>query len=81
MTREQLAVILYRYSSDGAAGGESSEVLNGFRDSDQVSAWARDAMSWAVRRGYLTGSGDGTLRPGESASRAQTAAVLTRSVG
>lgn len=77
VTREQLAVILFRLSKaqpqthqDGAAGL--------FEDWQEVSEWAREGMNWALEEGIVTGRGEGVLAPGDSASRAEVAAMLCR---
>ena len=74
ITREQLATILYRYH-----GGlkTPNNHLGGFKDRDTISAYAKDAMNWAVGKGILNGS-NGLLTPSASATRVQTAAMLTR---
>ncbi|MBP3654343.1 MAG: S-layer homology domain-containing protein, partial [Oscillospiraceae bacterium] len=76
ITREQLATILYRY--DGAKKSGAND-LSKFADSQTVSAYAVDAMNWAVGTGIMNGS-DGKLLPAASASRVQTAAMLSRYV-
>ena len=74
ITREQLAVMLYRYAGSPSA---PADALQGFADADQTGAYAREAMSWAVHEGILTGSKD-RLNPQDQATRAQTAAILMR---
>ena len=73
ITREQLVTMLYRYEKSPAATGEIT-----FSDADQISAWARDAVRWAVQTGVISGMGDGTLKPQGSATRAQVAAIFAR---
>ena len=76
-TREQLVTFLYRYAAmhgvDTAAGGS----LSNFPDASSVSEYAQQPMLWAVQTGLLQGM-DGRLAPKASATRAQTAAFLTR---
>lgn len=74
ITREQLAVMLYRYA--GSPAVENTGLP--FTDGDQASGYAQAALSWAVESGLLNGMGDGTLNPQGNATRAQTAAVLMR---
>ena len=80
MTREQLAAILYRYAAlrGKAESAGETDPLGSFADAGQISPWALDAMRWAVGRGLIHGVGGGMLLPGENASRAQVAAILTR---
>lgn len=82
LTREQLAVMLYRYAKLLKLDTTVPEgKLDPYADSAAVSSWARDALSWAVETGLLTGTSDTTLAPGGSATRAQTAVVLQRLAG
>lgn len=76
ITREQLAVMLYRYAGQPAAEGES----RAFTDSQDVSAWAGTAMDWAVKTGILTGKAGDRLDPAGFASRAEVSAMLMRFV-
>ena len=75
ITREQIAAILFRY-----AGAEAVEEdhLKDFTDANQISAYAVDAMNWAVSEGLITGMGDGTVAPRATATRAQIATILMR---
>ena len=53
--------------------------LSEFSDADDVSPFARDALSWAVGRGLVRGMGDtGLLAPQGGSTRAQTATLLVR---
>ncbi len=74
VTREQLAVMLWRYSGSPAAAGQALH----FADADQTSDWALEAMCWAVENGILNGYGDGTLAPGGQATRAEAAQMLRK---
>lgn len=72
ITREQLAVMLWRYAGSPAA---TNMELN-FNDESEISPFAREALRWAVENGILNGYGDGRLGPQGQASRAQTAQLL-----
>lgn len=74
ITREQLAVMLYRYAGSPASTGRTLP----FQDAAQISGYAGPAMEWAVAQGILTGSGAGQLLPGGEATRAEAAAMLMR---
>ena len=76
LTRESLAAILFRY----AGGQVSADDLSGYADGASVSAWAREAMNWAVAQGLITGKSGGRLDPGGAASRAEVSAILMRYV-
>lgn len=74
ITREQLAAMLWRY----AARPESEGGLSAFADGAETSAWAQQAMSWAVAQGLITGVDSDRLDPKGQATRAQTATILMR---
>ena len=79
LSREQLAVILWRYAArPEACGSDKAAELGAFRDAEGVSPWAEDAMAWAVETGLITGTGNGTLSPEGPATRAQIATILQR---
>ena len=75
LTREQLAVMLYRYADAAAAG---TAELSRYADGGMVSPWAAEAMQWAVEAGILEGNDKGLLLPRGSASRAEAAAMIYR---
>ena len=72
ITREQLAVMLWRYSGSPAATNKELH----FNDTDEISGFALEAMRWAVENGILNGYGDGRLGPRGQATRAQAAQML-----
>ena len=82
VTREQLAVMLYNYAEmkgyDVSANGDMSQ----FADGDSASAWASDALAWAVGVGIINGARDAAgntiLDPQGNASRAQVTAMTER---
>jgi hypothetical protein len=78
ITREQLASMLYSYAQKNGANPAATGDLTGFRDAGQVSAWASDAMRWAIGAGLISGKGNGTLDPTGTATRAEIAAILMR---
>ena len=77
VTREQMAAILYRYAEKKGIDMSKHGDLSGFPDRGKVSAWAADAIAWAVGTGLITGS-DGKLVPQGNATRAQVATILMR---
>lgn len=74
ITREQLAVMLWRFAGSPASPGDR---LGQFGDGGSVSSWAAQAMNWAVAVGLLQGDG-GALNPNGMATRAEIAAILMR---
>ena len=79
VTREQLAAILYRYAQYRKLDTDASAKLNSFTDADSVSAYASEALGWAVSEGLIDGA-SGKLMPKGDATRAQVAAILHRFV-
>lgn len=76
LTREQLVTMLYRYV--GEPENAASDSADSFKDGGDVSAWASDAMEWAISIGLLSGDNNGALNPGNDASRAEVATILMR---
>lgn len=72
ITREQLAVMLWRYAGSPAA---TNKELN-FADADKASGYALNALCWAVENGIINGYGNGQLGPQGLATRAQVAQML-----
>ena len=82
VTREQLAVILYRYAvykGYDVSIGEDTNILS-YDDFADLSEYAIPAMQWACGAGIITGVTDATLVPQGEATRAQVAAMLMRFV-
>ena len=77
VTREQMALILYRYAGSPDASGMAQKE---FADSSSVSAYAADAIRWTVHEGLISGMENNTLAPQGTATRAQVATILMRFV-
>ena len=80
VTREQIAVMLFRYAQYLGTDVSGRADLDAFFDGDQVSDWARDAMEWAVQLGIFRGDDTGSLNPNHHAARAEVAALMQRIV-
>jgi hypothetical protein len=78
ITREEFAAMLYRYTNylevDTTARVDYSE----YADSESVSDWATDAMSWAVAEGLINGKPGKLLAPQDTITRAEVATVIYR---
>lgn len=72
VTREQMAVMLYRYAGSPAV----PNLALTFDDADQMSDWADYAIRWAVDAELLNGKTGNLLDPSGSATRAEVAKVL-----
>ena len=74
-----MATFLYRFADfETEEPIEITGDLSGYTDADLVADYAVDAMTWAVGEGVISGIGNNTLAPDNTASRAQMATVLTR---
>ncbi|MDO4549156.1 MAG: S-layer homology domain-containing protein, partial [Clostridia bacterium] len=73
ITREQLAVMLFRFSGE-AAGASQLE----FDDIDDISDWAWDGLCWATAQEIVNGKDGDLLDPSGNANRAEWAAMLMR---
>ncbi|MBR2778678.1 MAG: S8 family serine peptidase [Firmicutes bacterium] len=80
ISREQLALIMYRYAVNKGYTEAKSADLSSFTDAARVDSWAREGVEWAVASGLLSGKGDGILDPLGPATRAQVAAIIQRFV-
>jgi hypothetical protein len=83
ITREQLATMLYRYANAQGLNFSAGGDLSSFPDANTVSAWASEALSWAVGSGIITGRSNivGTeLAPKGTATRAEVAAMIMRMI-
>lgn len=77
ITREQLAVMLYRYAQfKGMAAVTLAENLSQFTDADKISGYAVQAMNWAVHAGVIGGYEDKALGPQNDSTRAVAAQML-----
>ena len=78
VSREQIAVMLYRYAEHVGMDTKVTGNISGYNDAEQVSPWATDAMSWAVATGLINGRDATTLAPGGDANRAEVATMVQR---
>lgn len=78
LTREQAVTLLCNYAEAQGLDVSAAADLSGYPDASAVSAFAQDAVAWAVDAGLLTGTGAGTLNPQGTATRAELAALLVR---
>jgi len=76
ITREQIAVMICR-----AAGIPFLDEETSFADWDSTSGWAKGAVAAAARDKIINGYPDNTFHPGNSATRAEAAAVVVKALG
>lgn len=78
VTREQLAVMLSGYARNKGIEIAAGDAALDFADASAISAWAKDALAWAVGEGILSGKPGGKLDPVGVATRAEAAQMLMK---
>ena len=78
ITREQMAVIVYRYAALKGYNTQLKSNLSDFSDGEEISAYAIDALKWANGEEIIMGVSDTSISPKSTATRAQFAAILMR---
>lgn len=79
INREQMAVMMYRFAEFLEADVSKKADYSGFSDAGYVSEFAREAMSWAVGTGIISGKDNGTrIDPQGNANRAECATIIMR---
>jgi hypothetical protein len=76
VTREQLALILYKYKGAPAV----AEGNLAFADAGNVSGWAVNAVKWCVANGIVSGKPGNLFDPQGQATRAEVATMLMKFV-
>ena len=78
ITREQMAVMLYRYAK--YAGAEVSNVkgmsIREFTDYSSISSYALTSIQWAINNSIVSGNSNGSFAPQANATRAQAARMI-----
>lgn len=74
ISRQDVCVIIARYLEDQLSGLQASS----FSDSALVAQYAKEAVDKLSAAGILTGYEDGSFRPQNPITRAETAVILTR---
>jgi hypothetical protein len=78
ITREQIAVMLYRYAKGKKLDLHAEISSLSFKDADEISDYAKESITWAVSKGIMEGNSDWTLNPSGLATRAEVATMLQR---
>lgn len=78
VARHQLVTALYRCAHLMGTSNRNTTSLAGYSDSRTVPAVARDAFSWALANGIISGTSNGRLDPNGTLTRAQFAVILYR---
>jgi len=72
ITRQDMAVILYRLIGNNVVSGS----LSVFTDGEKISSYAKSAVAHLNDIGAINGMGDGTFAPFNNATRAQAAQMI-----
>ena len=80
VTREQIAVILWRYAKYAGYEMSTGKTMNmfSFDDASDISEFAIAPMQWAYGYSIINGTSSTTLSPQGYATRAQFAAIICR---
>ena len=71
--------MLYRYAMYKNINVDYNEnIINEFDDVDEISEYAQVAVEWAVTNSIINGKTEKTINPRDTATRAETAAMLMR---
>ena len=76
ITRQEMAVMLYRYVQTIHGNQGTLGSYDGMDGAEDVSSWAAQAMGWAVGSGIIQGDNSGSLNPGGTATRGEVAQML-----
>ncbi len=80
VTREQICTILDRYLKKFGYTLEASADPVRFADADEISAWAKNSVTYCQTRGLIVGMGNNRFAPLEDSTRAEVATILQRLV-
>lgn len=79
VTRQDFMLLLYNYAVRSGLTTEQNGVIPvGFNDAADISGYAVNAVSFAIRAGLLSGDNDGNLDPKGETTRAQTAQIIMK---
>ncbi len=78
ITREQMAVILYKFARFMGLDVDSTGSLDTFSDRGELSGWAEEAVRWAVGIGLMNGRSEDKLGPTGISTRAEVSAMIRR---
>jgi len=76
ITREQMAVILYRYCNSKGINLPATRSSGSFTDNVSSSSWATEAVDVMYKAEILNGKGNGIFDPQGKATRAEAAQIM-----
>ena len=78
ITREEIAVLLHRYTAIFSVQVAQPFAAMPFTDQSAINHWANDAVTFVQTAGLVSGNADGSFAPRQTATRAQVAAIVSR---
>ncbi len=78
LTRTELVAFLFRFARYIGCDMTATADLSVYRDADQVLPFAKEAWSWSVTQGLVSGMTADTLAPMVLTNRAQAATIIQR---
>lgn len=77
ITREQMAVMVYRYAKLKQYGTEA-DTAPAYTDASGISDYAREAVNWNAANALMQGHEDNTFDPSANTTRAQAAVIFEK---
>lgn len=77
INREQMATMMFRYANAKGLDTSQRADFSSYPDAGSVSPFAKDAMSWCVANGIISGD-NGRLNPQGETARAVCATIISR---
>ena len=79
ITREQMAAMMFRYAKyKNIAPTDNWAIKLDYADLEEISDWAAEAVMYCKLKGLMQGKDNNMFDPKNSATRAETAAILQR---
>ncbi len=80
LTREQLAVIIYRYAVYRGDEITTNDInyISSYKDKEKVSSYAVDAVNYVIAAGIMNGRQENIIAANEHITRAEAATMLMR---
>ncbi|MCL1872991.1 MAG: S-layer homology domain-containing protein [Clostridiales bacterium] len=78
ITREEMVTMLLRYATAMGLSTSQSGSLASLKDNERISAWAKEAVTWALDNEIIQGRTDGSFDPAGKATRAEVATIIQR---
>ncbi|MEK3883731.1 S-layer homology domain-containing protein [Paenibacillus sp. PL2-23] len=78
ITRQEMAVMIHRAMVFAGYSSEDSQSGQAFKDADVFQGWAKESIALMASMGIVNGVGEDRFAPNETATRAQSSAILYR---